>query len=617
MPGYTAPSFDGVFFPMVQLDKMADDEQNVAEVLEEQTSDSASPSESYTVEVLQIIKEAQQQHGLRHGDHQRYRSYCTRRLRRIRKSIKFVQGHRNKFQSKKVSEENMTDCRFLHIPLFSAERAWSYAMQLKQEANTEPRKKFHLNRRLRKAVKCTEELEALCSSVKCDARSKLEAQAYCAWMKGSLHFESEEWQKAIELFSTAKTIYEKLAGALDDEQQVLYRQRVEEISPNIRYCAYNIGDESAINDLVQMRLKSGAAGDLSSNLDTLIQQTREKQAATLSEVTWRGRTVGVKQEQVRLFLLNVQESEDEISKAADTESKVSIYDSLLMECRDALQALRDEIRNDPKQKTQKADGKVSTLEYLHSYITYIKLTKTIERNTLMADTLKDNLQSGEVQDGKKITKPQDLIRMYDIIIQNLTDIPQLPGLEDDDVLKEDIDNQIIVHKAFRCYYVAQSFYIAKKWVETSALYERVLFYGDQAVNQMKMSSGKTSNKELSKKLEELIKLVKGLKYSVHASAILDTDDTTTRVSQLTIENNKPLVDRLEEYREDPGLVNQHPNLVTFPPDFQPVPCKPLFFDIALNHIEFPSLEDKLEQKKAAPGGGITGFVKGWLWGGKK
>ena len=34
-----------------------------------------------------------------------------------------------------------------------AERAWGYAMQLKQESNTEPRKKFHLISRLYKAAK--------------------------------------------------------------------------------------------------------------------------------------------------------------------------------------------------------------------------------------------------------------------------------------------------------------------------------------------------------------------------------------------------------------------------------------------------------------------------------
>lgn len=48
-----------------------------------------------------------------------------------------------------------------------------------------------------------------------------------------------------------RTIYEKLANAFTEEQAVLYNQRVEEISPNIRYCAYNIGKEGGVPSLQQ------------------------------------------------------------------------------------------------------------------------------------------------------------------------------------------------------------------------------------------------------------------------------------------------------------------------------------------------------------------------------
>ena len=61
-------------------------------------------------------------------------------------------------------------------------------------------------------------------------------------------------------------MYEKLAGAFSEDLQVMYLQKVEEISPNIRYCAYNIGDESALRDLQNMRLKSGE-DQLTSKLD--------------------------------------------------------------------------------------------------------------------------------------------------------------------------------------------------------------------------------------------------------------------------------------------------------------------------------------------------------------
>lgn len=51
-------------------------------------------------------------------------------------------------------------------------------MQLKQEANTEPRKRFHLLSRLRKAAKHSEKLEKLCESPRVDAKTKLEAQVH-------------------------------------------------------------------------------------------------------------------------------------------------------------------------------------------------------------------------------------------------------------------------------------------------------------------------------------------------------------------------------------------------------------------------------------------------------
>ena len=74
------------------------------------------------------------------------------------------------------------------------------------------------------------------------------------------------------------------------------------------------------------------------------------------------------------------------------------------------------------------------------------------------------------------------------------------------------------------------------------------------------------------------------------------------------------MDRLEDYFEDSTLASKRAAFTHFPPDFQPVPCKPLFFDLALSLVQFPSLDDRVEQKVQS---GITGLVKGWLWGGKK
>lgn len=125
------------------------------------------------IKALKIIKQSQQQHGLRHQDYQRYRSYCTRRIRRLRKTLNVVCGNQRRYQKKELNADEINDVKYLFIPLFQVERAWAYAMQLKQEANTDPRKKFHVVNRLRKAIKHSNELEKL--SAKFDARTKLEA----------------------------------------------------------------------------------------------------------------------------------------------------------------------------------------------------------------------------------------------------------------------------------------------------------------------------------------------------------------------------------------------------------------------------------------------------------
>ncbi|XP_035258808.1 signal recognition particle subunit SRP68 [Anguilla rostrata] len=567
-----------------------------------------SGDEGLGLEILQIIKESQQQHGLRHGDYQRYRGYCSRRMRRLRKTLGFRMGNRHKFTGKKVTVEMLSDNRYLLLVLMEAERAWSYAMQLKQEANTEPRKRFHLLSRLRKAAKHGEHLGRLCESHRVDAKTKLEAQAYTSYLSGMVQFELQQWKAAMEAFNKCKTIYEKLASAFTEELAVLYHQRVEEISPNIRYCAYNIGDQNAMNDLMQMRLSAGGGGGMmAEKLETLITQTRAKQAATMSEVEWRGRTVPVKIDKARIFLLGLGDTEAAIAQAANEDTKERLYETLLAECRDTIQAVREEIKSDAKQRERAVDadtGKVSNLQYLHSYLTYIKLCTVVKRNESMAHALHGKLKEPQPDESKRGPRPQDLIRLYDIILQSLAELSALQGLEEDHTFQKEVSLKTLVYKAYRCFFIAQSYVLVKKWSEALVLYERVLKYAREV-----QSKAKSLNNRLQDlpDVQELISEVNAEKYSLQAAAILDTGDAAEAPQQLQVKDNKPLCERLEAFHLDPALLGKQPNLVPFPPDFQPVPCKPLFFDLALNHVAFPPLDDKVEQKGK---GGLTGYIKG-------
>jgi len=584
------------------------------ENIEEELSEEVDELKPLSLKVLVLIREQQQKHGLRHADYQRYRGYCSRRLRRIRKAVGMVQGEKKKFHKKEVTEDGLKDEKHLHIPLVTAERAWAYYMQLKFESNSDPRKKFHMINRLRKARKYAEQLDSLCAeSEKVDARTKLESKAYHCWLTGTLHFETGKWVEAQAMLTQARTIYESLSQAVGEEEGNLFRQKMDEITPSLRYCSYNIGDASRA-DLIALR--GEGVGGPTGDLDSLISQTREEQAATLQDVEWRGRKMAVKHEKVRMFLLSHQESEQELAKTSQAEAKIGVYESLLLECKDALQALRDDLLEDPefRNRQQTGEGKVGSQHFLYTYLQYIRHNITLNRNTVLLHTMREQLDRGEKPaEGKKTVKAQDIVRMYENMIQNMGEIPTLAGLEDDESLASSTQSKITFYKSFRSYYIAQAFIASQKWGEAMAVFQRSMKYLGQARGDTGLE------KKLLSELDELEKAIEGRQFVAHANSILETEMATDKMAEMELNTAKniPLVERLDQYYEDPDLVKGKPNLVSFPPEFSPIPCKPLFYDVALYHVEMPSLDHKLETPGAGAGsGGLGGWLGGWGWGKK-
>jgi len=575
-------------------------------------NDSAKVPESiYTLPLLKMIKEAQQQHGLRHQDYQRYRTYCSSRLQRIRKVLNFVQGDRKQFKKKEVTLDNLKDEKFLHLPLIQAERAWGYAMQLKQESNTDFRKRFHLVSRLRKAVSHTLHLEYICQSPLCDARTKLEAQAYSNWMQGMLHLELKEWKAASEKLLLCQTIYEKLSSALNEDEQVIYKQRVEELKPNLRFCAYNIGDSTAQEDLLNLRNAGNA------DFDILVAQTREKQVASLLEVTWRGRAVPVRLEKIRVFLLAFQGLESSLVKATDSDGQLSVYDTILLDCKEAIQSLKEELQAPAAKGKAPADAAapLNSQQYLLNYLMFLRTTLTIDRNLVMVEAFKKNFASNQNGESKKVSKPQAGVKLYEALVQLSNELQQMQGFENDTNFINDLELLGKIFKAFRCYYMALTCQGNRQWAEALALYQRSETYIHQAEGKVLRDSDFTKFASLSKELPVLLDLVSSGKCAAHGQKILGVEDIAAAMSGLSVRSKKSLSLRLDEFVEDPSLTSGSPNVIKVPPTMAPVPCKPLFFDLALNQISFPSLSENMESKKSTSG--ITGFVKGlWGWGGK-
>ena len=82
---------------------------------------------------------------------------------------------------------------------------------------------------------------------------------------------------------------------------------------------------------------------------------------------------------------------------------------------------------DKGKRSHKTEAHVANMEFLLSYISFIRLSKTIDRNLLMVESRRSQLEGeddGQMEQGLaaqkgevKATKPDDLVRLYDTLLQ--------------------------------------------------------------------------------------------------------------------------------------------------------------------------------------------------------
>lgn len=542
------------------------------------------------LEVLKLIKNAQNQHGLKHNDYHRYRSYCTRKLKRVRKSLKQSASGRSKgIYLKKVINEVVIDAcankkdplRYLLIPLFCAERTWSYGQALKLEANSEHRKKYHSIRKFRKSLTYSSNLESLCNDEpnQCDLRSKLESQAYNAYLHGMFNFEIEQWSKSSEYLKKTQAIYSKLINILDDsENQDIYRQRIDELKPTLRYCAFNLNEKDAGEMIKNINSDDVQDEFLARKLDELLALEKEKSSVLITEVKWLGKTIEVKNDKIRMFLIDINEHIDQDNVK---ENKI---EKKFFESKDCLQFLRD----NNQERTA-----------LYCYLSYLRLRLSCKRSLELIKNLKNPKNSLE------------LVRPYEIIVSSLSEINSLPlnqyftNEKEINNLLEQNELQITAYKALRVFQIGSSQCLEFK--ESIALLHRCNQYIEKCLR-----NGNKLDKSLREQLVDVQAKADLEQFNLLANNLMK--DETSKDSKDPLKQNvkkTPLNERLDEYDNQ---FTAKDKLVQFPPKYNPVPCKPLFFDLAYYDLRFPSLDEETNASRSANASGLSRLVKGfWSW----
>jgi len=607
----------------------------------------------FSLDILANIKAAQQQNGLRHGDYQRYRGYCSRRLRRLRVGLDFTNPKRD-FKLRPLEPAVVTDVRHLTLALVQAERAWAYAMQLKNDMTAETqRKRCHLLKRLGKAATWSALLEKLCAA-RADTRTQLQAEAYAAWLAGSVQFERNQHDKALAGFLHAKQVYEKLGSIGGASMQLLCEERVASLQDSIRFSKY-----------MQRHAKGGAAGDdedmsdlasssnelLAAKLETLRQEKLAEQAQSLDTIQWQGKTVPVSNDKLRMSFVEANNLRAQLDKALENAHKQGtkqaaapagkkgaasagssadaaaeeeeeeptnvqqLFQRLFSSYDDAIKVLRDALLEPQMLESHKAH-----LLALRDYATQQRVTVQLQRNRNFAAnvvaTLRDQEERPAAYAQRKLHKPDEVVLLYEKIAANVQELLDLATANKNAASVRLLTAQLASARALRVFYLAESYRRVRKFLEAFLLYSRAIELADEFD---KLAAKDTAAPEIASeaaRIEEVRRDAQGRRGQVHAQALLEQAEQKAagvapsgdaaaaagkdKPSKAKSAASLPLAQRLDNW--DAGLPSEQHALLEFPPSFQAAPAKPILFDLAFNAAKVKQPQPASAPKKIAPPG---------------
>jgi len=614
--------------------------------MEEEKTDEVIEDVKYpNLNILSVTKNAQSQNGLKHGDYKRYRSYCSKRLKRVRKGIKFTYG-RGKFVKKNLTLENINefkDPRVLEIPLYNAERAWAYAMSLKQELstnkNTDPRIRMHIRGRFLRALKWAKLLKSICKK-HTEEKTALEADAYSEYIEGAYRFEIEEWEASYNSFMRSRKIYQELSKVSDSLQRILYQERIEQIDQSIRYCNFKMGKETL--ETVEDSMRATNDPSLSTQIEKLMTEKMQQNIKNSVEINYHGKVLPIKNEKTLIAMQKIDELSKVINKMDSKQMEVieESGESTKLNTYIELFSLYDEaIKNTNKEKEEyKSMGEAALQIYIlmTNYFQSQKLNAVIERNTLLIhnaitkfekDVGFDNVWNCKKNFKGKTFFPQDIVKLYDNLLQIYKQVLELESSNPDYKSFKSIELQESTLRLLRTFYVACTHFSYGKLVEGYSL----LVHFDSLAASVKdlernyQVSLEAVNRDLANDLKVHSERVSPLKVRAHINIlnqkVKDEDklkkDLEGMNIQGTLKKNENLFQYLKRTQKD-GEENAVPEdlenlpLIEFPPNYSLLPSKPIFLDLGYNYLQYPSFRNRIKEEEKTGIGKAFGKVFGFL-----
>jgi len=355
--------------------------------------------------------------------------------------------------------------------------------------------------RFRRAVHWATQLLSQCQTLydagRLGAPNVFEMTAYTLILNGRFLRYRDEFEDALVQLCVARGILDELAERAETSRdQALATYFADEIGPEIRYCAHELGHPKAYDvDNIVREQSAQHRAQIVEGYDALVQKLRNEAGAAgsvsnerkLKPLLWEGEPVPVRNPELVDVLVKVQEGEVklreesvEVSRPAQTDQErkkrkpakgqkskrgVAAYDNILLALSDAEDVARKlvEAQNASGSTSGSSGSGVRDIHFVHVFIIYHLLARRIQRDLLLISTLlAQNAQASRQRTGSKMASSKSqkgtsvdtrlypaIVKLFDTILQSLNQMRTLSIVDESPDLAAAVDSRVSFTNARR------------------------------------------------------------------------------------------------------------------------------------------------------------------------
>lgn len=333
----------------------------------------------------------------------------------------------------------------------------------------------HIISRLNKAIGYANHLVTVLQSQPTSGATSvdvLEAHAYLASLTGALLLEKRKWEQCLQSFAIARVIYTALS---QDSKKGAFRDLLSgTVDPSLRYAAYQmkLPRSRPVQSLAIQFFPLDT--DLRSEVEKVDPNCLTEEATGTRQVAgggaqqlpdkihWRSRVVALEDASISQAIAATAAAESRLTswlagtagKSASAKDKAAAYDSVISASQDAVDATKTAIDDLSGEGVEPSDKRMQDLQITRTAVNYALVGWRVGRNRVLCGeqdgivfeapqgkTLKDGKAAMRRDEGsgKKLARLRERVVLYDLTLQSLEFVLELPGVAADSAFVQELE----------------------------------------------------------------------------------------------------------------------------------------------------------------------------------